>query len=380
MHDFVPRSSVLRLRARLARRLALVSLGGLALLLGVTLSLVALALSCAGQAWAAIGEGEPLRTLSWVCAGLVSVALALGGLKALLQLGPRPEGIRLPRAAAEDLFRLLDDLAWRAGVEPVAHVRITDEVNAIVVQRPGFVLPGAMRTELLIGLPLVHCLSPAQLAAVLAHEFGHLAAQRQGWCGWAGWLRAAWVRALDALLAIVPSRLPWLGGHAERFCHDMLRLARIEELEADAVAARLVGPVLLGETLVELSRKSHFLQHDYWPRVHALQTADAASAVRPFREMAHGFAAGFSHAAIAADPELALDEARAGLFHPSLRRRLRALRVSAAALPSDAASAATHFLAGLLPSLAWIFDRAWWEGARISRHPMVLPDDDRTWL
>ena len=57
MHDFVPRSSVLRLRARLARRLALVSLGGLALLLGVTLSLVALALSCAGQAWAAIGEG-----------------------------------------------------------------------------------------------------------------------------------------------------------------------------------------------------------------------------------------------------------------------------------------------------------------------------------
>ena len=79
MHDFVPRSSVLRLRARLARRLALVSLGGLALLLGVTLSLVALALSCAGQAWAAIGEGEPLRTLSWVCAGLVSVALALGG-------------------------------------------------------------------------------------------------------------------------------------------------------------------------------------------------------------------------------------------------------------------------------------------------------------
>ena len=380
MHDFEPRSSVIRLRARLARRLALLALGGLVVLLGVTLLLAAVALCCVAAAWAAIGDGEPLRTVSWVCAGLVSLALALGGLKALLQVGPQPEGIRLPRAAAEDFFRLLDDLAWRAGVEPVDHVRITDDISASVVQSPGLVLPGAMRSELLIGLPLVHCLSPAQFAAVLAHEFGHVAAQRRGWCGWAAWLRAAWVRALDALLLAVPAGLPWLGGHGDRFCHDMLRLARIEELEADAVAARLVGPDLLGETLVELSRKSHFLQHDYWPRVHALQTADAASAVRPFREMAHGFAAGFSHAAIAADPELALDEARAGLFHPSLRRRLRALRVSAAALPSDAASAATHFLAGLLPSLAWIFDRAWWEGARISRHPMVLPDDDRTWL
>ena len=355
------------------------ALAGLALLLSVTLLLAAVALCCVAAAWAAIGDGEPLRTVLWVGAGLISLALALSGLKALLQVGPRPEGIRLPRAAAEDFFRLLDDLAWRAGVEPVEHVRITDEINANVVQCPGLVLPGAMRTELLIGLPLVHCLSPAQFAAVLAHEFGHVAAQRRGWCGWAAWLRAAWVRALDALLPGASGGLPWLGGHADRFCHDMLRLARIEELEADAVAARLVGPTLLGETLVELSRKEHFLQHDYWPRVHALQTADAASVVRPFREMGHGFAAGFSHETIAADPALAIKEARAGLFHPSLRRRLRALRVSATALPSDASSAATHFFAGLLPSLAWIFDRVWREDARIRRHPMVVPDDDRAW-
>jgi Zn-dependent protease with chaperone function len=379
MHDFEPRRSVIRLRARLARRLAWAALGGLVVVLGVTLLLAALALGSMAAAWGAIGAGEPLRTVSWVCAGLVSAALAIGGLKALLQLGPRPGGICLPRAAAEDFFRLLDDLASRVGVAPVEHVRITDEINATVVQRPGLVLRGAMRTELLIGLPLVHCLSPAQFAAVLAHEFGHVAAQRQGWCGWAAWLRAAWVRALDALLPVVSAGLPWLGRHADRFCRDMLRLARIEEFEADAVAARLVGPALLGETLVALSRKAHFLQHDYWPRVSALQTADAASAVRPFRELGHAFAAGFSHETIAADPALAISEARPGHFHPSLRRRLRALRVSTASLPSDAASAATHFFAGLLPSLAWIFDRVWWEAARFRRHPMVVPDDDRAW-
>jgi len=134
------------------------------------------------------------------------------------------------------------------------------------------------------------------------------------------------------------------------------------------------GPVLLGETLVELSRKAHFLEHDYWPRVQALRTLDAGSVVRPFREMGHGVAAGFSHAVVAADPELHASEARAHPFHPSLRRRLSALRMRAAAQPVPSGSAAEHFFPGLLPSLAWIFDRAWWAAARNPRHPMTPPD------
>ncbi len=374
MHDFEPRSSVLRLRARLARRLALASLAGLLALLGLILALAAVALAAASASWTAIDQGRPLHTVAWVGLGLACLGSAIAGLRALLRLAPQPEGIRLPRAAAEDFFRFLDDLASRAGVEPVEQVRITDEINAAVVQRPSLGLLGAMRTELLIGLPLVHSLSPAQFGAVLAHEFGHMAAQRQGWCSWGGYLRAWWMRAVDALLPGIPPGLPWLVRHSEQFCRQMLRLARIEELEADAVAARLVGPALLGETLVELSRKAHFLQHDYWPRVQALRTLDAASAVRPFREMGHGVAAGFSHAAVAADPELHASEVRAAPFHPSLRRRLSALRMRAAALPATSGSAADHFFAGLLPSLAWIFDRAWWEASRSPRHPMTPPD------
>lgn len=374
MHDFEPRASVIRLRARLARRLALVSLAGLLALFGLVLALAAVALAATAAAWSAIDHGQPLHTMAWVGLALACLGSAATGLYALLRLAPQPEGIRLPRAAAEGFFRFLDELACRAGVEPVGRVRITDEIGAAVVQRPRLGLMGAMRTELLIGLPLVHSLSPAQLGAVLAHEFGHIAAQREGWCGWGAYLRAWWMRTLDALLPGIPAALPVLARHGERFCRDMLRLARIEELEADAVAARLVGPALLGETLVELSRKAHFLEHDYWPRVQALRTSNARSAVRPFREMGHGMTAGFSHARVATDPELHASEARAQPWHPSLRRRLSALRVRGAQLPAGAGSAAEHFFPGLLPSLAWIFDRAWWGAVRDPRHPMTPPD------
>ena len=129
-------------------------------------------------------------------------------------------------------------------------------------------------------------------------------------------------------------------------------------------------------TLAALSRRAHFLEHDYWPRVHALRSADANSAIRPFRDMGHGFRTGFSDEVVAADPVLAIDEARAGRFHPSLRSRLCALRVSAAAVPLDSSSAASHFFAGLLPTLAWIFDRVWWERASIDRQPRGMLDEE----
>ena len=53
MHDFEPRSSVIRLRARLARRLALVALGGLVISLGWGYA----AVPWVGAALAATGSG-----------------------------------------------------------------------------------------------------------------------------------------------------------------------------------------------------------------------------------------------------------------------------------------------------------------------------------
>lgn len=376
MHVFEPRRSVIRLRERLARRLALLSLFGMLGLLGMMCVSAGLAVASFGAALAEIDRGAPLPTLAWVVTGLVLVSPAVWALDAILRASPRPEGIRLPRAAAKELFGLIDELAERVGVPAVHDVRITDDINAAVVQRPSLGVVGALRTELLIGLPLVHGLSPAQLGAVLAHEFGHLAAQRAGVCAWGAHLRAWWVRAFDTLLMVLPLRPQWLERHATRFCRDMLRLAHAEEFEADMIAARLVGADLVGQTLIELSRKAHFLSHDYWPRVHALRMDDRESTVRPFREMGHGFAAGYSCLAEVCEQAVRDAESGADPFHPSLRRRLCALRYMGSAADAGARSAADHYLAGLLPSLAWVFDHAWSELTQFDRYPMVSVEED----
>ncbi|MCK2096507.1 M48 family metallopeptidase [Thauera aromatica] len=374
MNHFQLRKSVPSLRARLACRLAWAAAGGLASIAALS----GLFIYGSGQAfvlmWAAVGLGQPLATLLAAVAGLGGLLAAGTLLRVLSSPAPRIEGICLPRAAAQEFFRLLDDLTERSGVPAVHCVRITAEINAAVVQRPRLGGVGGLRTELLVGLPLVHSLSPAQLAAVLAHEFGHLAAQRCGWCAQGAHLRAWWMRALDEASACVPLLKGVIDRLSAGFCADMLRLSRLEEFEADALAARLVGAQAVGDALAELSRRAEFLEHDYWPRVLARHEADAASPVRPFREMGTGMDAGFSASAMAAAAWTAEAEVGAAPFHPPLRRRLRALRVSAAWRPQEATSAARHFFPELLPALAWVFDRAWWEFARVRRHPMVLPD------
>lgn len=363
-----------RLRSQLARRLALLAAAGLA---ASSLLVVALAGGAAltlARSWQAIEAGLPVAAVLWSL-GAVVLALCAGALGGMLfSAPPTPHGIRLPREAAEDFFHLIDVIAAQLGVAPLRDVRIIEDMNAQILQRPAWGLAGPLRTTLMIGLPLAHSLSPPQFAAVLAHELAHLGVQRRGWGGLAAHLRAWWVRTLDRFSAGFPRAGRCLDGHCRRYCHAMLRLSRVEEFEADAAAARLVGAGLLGDALVEVSLKSRFLLHDYWPRVVARGADPARSAIRPYREMGLGVEAGFVRSASEAVCALCEDDGDGFGFHPTLRARLRALRVPARLPAGSAQSAARHYFAALLPTLAWVFDRAWWADTRSARHPMQSGD------
>lgn len=361
-----PRSRMFELRYRLARKLAL--LAGFGLLATATLLLSALGAVLAAllNSWEGINAGEPLTSGGWSLAAVVIALCAAQIADVLFSSAPPPSGIRLPRAAAEDFYRLIDAIADRLGAKPVRNVWITGDMNALVLQRAGWGGCGPLRTHLMFGLPLTHSLSPNQFAAVLAHEFAHLAIQRRGWGATGAHLRAWWMRTLDRAGRNLPVLELLLDKASRRFCRDMLRLARVEEFEADALAAQLVGSSVLGDTLVELGLKTHFLQHDYWPRVMAQSVTREQPTIRPYREMGLGVEAGFVHSA-SIDDVFGYDDSDGELaFHPTLRQRLRALRVSPRRLAQRQPSAARRYFAPLLPSLAWVFDRAWWEGARSS--------------
>ena len=147
---------------------------------------------------------------------------------------------------------------------------------------------------------------------------------------------------------------------------DALRLARLDEFEADAVAAQVVGAGLVGEALVEVALKERFLSEDYWRKVMAQSRVQPQPSIRPYREMGLGVMAGFRRPLPGAVDiqELFDDGGFAHGFHPTLAERLGALGVRPAVSRGERVTAADAYLAPLLPALALVFDRAWWQGSR----------------
>ncbi|GAB1459537.1 hypothetical protein MASR2M50_13110 [Thauera sp.] len=214
---------------------------------------------------------------------------------------------------------------------------------------------------------------PGSSPRSIAHEIGHVVARQRGLRGWAGWLQAWWIRTLDELVAVLPAGFPWFDAQGSSMCMKMLLLAQMEEYAADRTAVRLVGADLLAETLVEICCKADFLANDYLPRVQALSERDPSSSVRPYREMGHGFAAGFAQSRAAIDPSSVLLADHGGPFHPALQDRLDAIGVMPERSQSSGPSAAQCFFGESLPFLAWHFDRMWWESVCAPCHSMLSP-------
>ena len=356
------------LRARLAFRLgvkaacgiALVLLMAIAMLAGATLAFVAGFLELAG--------GNPLRGLGvWFGAALLlHVGLMTFGW--LRFTDPPPSGVLLEREAAPTLFDLIERVGKHFPGARVDSVWITGDMNALVTQRPAWGMFGPMRTSLLIGLPLAHSVSDRQLAAVLAHEFGHLVHQRSGLGAWNCHLRGWWFRVLDRIAL----DLPWLTEIVDLVSRGMvveaIRLSHLEEFEADRAAARVAGSALIGETLVEVALKDRFLTEDFMCKVMAQSRVRSAPSIRPYREMGLGMSAGFRRPipeGKAVSPESVVSGAGGEAdLHPALPDRLLAVGTSRVVLRGDESSAAENHLSQILPSLSLSFDRAWWADTR----------------
>ncbi|MBF0687422.1 MAG: M48 family metallopeptidase [Cellulomonas sp.] len=109
--------------------------------------------------------------------GFVTIAAVVGVVVALWKVArARPEppsGPVLLRAEAPELWAMVDELAVLTGTRAPDEIRLAPDVNAGVMEDARFLgLVGGTR-RMVLGVPLLHGLSVAQLRSVLAHELGH---------------------------------------------------------------------------------------------------------------------------------------------------------------------------------------------------------------
>lgn len=276
-----------------------------------------------------------------------------------------PEGMALDERRAPLLFAEVKSIREALHGPRVDRILVTGDFNAGVVQIPRLGIIGWPRNYLMVGLPMLLSLSPAEFRAVLLHEFGHLS----GGHGISGTfvyrIRVTWNRLMEALeenehwgAALFSRFFRW---YAPYFSAYSFVLARDQEYEADRVSAELTSTEIAAGALVATVVRDRFLENIFWPRIYEMVKTESAPPF-PYKEMMREFPSPAKDVAAEWLSNELKRQTETTDTHPALTDRLAALGRSPALPLPPRKSAAAHFLGASLTEVATRMDAEWREG------------------
>ncbi len=298
-------------------------------------------------------------------------------LKALWVRATPPEGVRLRPGQAPMLEQRVEEIRAALRAPRPSEIVLTEEFNASVMQIPQLGVFGFPRTYLVLGLPLMYALTPAQFDAVLAHEFGHLSGSHPK--------RGLWVyrmfRTWHQLMTQMEQSKSWASGLFDRFVHWYVPrlnaygfvMSRADEYAADADAARVTSAAAIGGALVALELRGRVYERTVWSTVWARADHEPDPPEQSWRAVPQMLREGDAH------PErrdwlgaALLARASENDTHPSLHERLHALSLvppdAKAAVPTAEQlltsaplerAAAEHYLPEVAAERLVALDRSW---------------------
>ena len=233
-------------------------------------------------------------SINWLVIKVLWIPLVLVGivLRSLWITLPVPDGMELQREQAPALFDLVHEVTTALNGPKVHHILLSGDFNAGIVQIPQFGMFGWQTNYLVVGLPMLRALNPAQFRAVLAHEVGHLSGKHGSFSGWIYRLRSSWV---EVLARVHQERHyasflfePFLNWYAPYLNAYSFVLARAQEYQADIYAVELTGKETAAVTLARVTAKARKLDEDFWPDFFRQSREAPKAPGDPFAQMLGG--------------------------------------------------------------------------------------------
>lgn len=185
-----------------------------------------------------------------------------------------PKGRRLTREEVPELFALVEEVRSELQCRPFHEVLLTPDFNASACYRPRLGFLGWARNSLVLGLPLLECLSVEQVKSIIAHEFTHMAGGHSAFSAWVYRQRQIWAGLMVKIderaassgrsysvnkLFLRILRWFWPRFHARAFL-----LSRTDEYEADRNAAKVTGVEPAGLALWRIGAFGERLEEEFW--------------------------------------------------------------------------------------------------------------------
>ncbi|MFB2935419.1 M48 family metalloprotease [Aerosakkonemataceae cyanobacterium BLCC-F154] len=284
-----------------------------------------------------------------------------------------PKGVELTRQEVPELFALIDELIEKLKTPKFDRILLDTRQNAGVLQIPrlGILFIGWQKNFLILGLPLMHSLSPEQFRAILAHELGHLSGNHSRFSGWIYQLRYTWFNLVERFHAngqggsfLFSKFFNW---YEPFFRAYSFVLARNNEYEADRYAAELAGSHNAAQALINIEIKEHYLQEYFWRNFYKQALEQSETPNNTMTKMLQQLAKPIPES----DAKLWLDwglteKTNHEDTHPCLRDRLTAFGYLPVGYdlplpPPIQRTAAEYFFGDSLPEFAQRLDIKWQE-------------------
>ncbi|MFE5120632.1 M48 family metalloprotease [Streptomyces sp. NPDC056669] len=296
--------------------------------------------------WAAGEPGVQTPPMSVVTACAAFAPIVFGMVWAVIRTArpavSREDAVPVTRRGAPELWGTVEELALAVGTRPPARIRLTAEVNASVTEDAPLLGLAPGQRVLYLGMPLLACLSPAELRAVLAHELGHFSRRHSRFGAVAHRGAAGLVAARQAIQEasaanhLVRLYAGWplllLGLYTRVFRWLTRPVRRRQELEADREAARVAGPAAMADALCSTAALEAAWQEFLADFLAPMRRATGRIPDDPFRAFAHMVEAPEVREPLAALRARAVERpADPDDAHPALATRLERL----ARLPAE---------------------------------------------
>jgi len=220
---------------------------------------------------------------------IIPLGIAAVVLRSLWIEFPEPEGHELKYNDAPRLFELVGQVRNATKGPPVHKVLLTQDYNAGIIQRPRLGMFGWHQNYLQVGLPLLQALSPTDIRAIMAHEFGHLSGSHGKFSSWIYRVRQTWIQVLQNMennrrygSGIFERFFNW---YAPYFAAYSFVLARAQEYEADHCAVKMTGQKSAARALINLEIKGKSLSEEFWPSFYRRADKQAQPPRDSFEEM-----------------------------------------------------------------------------------------------
>ncbi len=298
---------------------------------------------------------------------LVISALAAWTTRAIATTRPElPAGKPLTANDYPALNRYIKQLETTYDAPALHQIKLTARFGIEIIQSPVHGFPASYHYTLLIGLPVMLCMSEPHLKLLLAREIGHLAVSRKRYNRRIVYLRSVWQQyALEYSHDWKPETLLlrlFFSWYAPLFSATTASAVILEEFIKDSCMLDVAAADKAAEAIAVFAIKQRFIDREFWPELNDMAYTQPRPGWLPYSTMDSKLAQKLDREKIQAyyndeTGQYAATDMDTTLLH----QRMKQLGQDEFVIPAaQGESAATHFLGESLEQVQSQMDNIWY--------------------